>query len=336
MTGFATENLHELAFQHNKLARAPMRLTNVEARIFALCLACLHQESQELSVEVNVKDVVAARNGEAYERVRDGCKGLTSNPVQIETVDSKTGLRTYVTTPLFAELRLEEGSGLLTGSFNEKLREHLLQLKQEFTRCDVQTLLTLKTAYAHRLYWVLKSWEKPLGTVTLDRQSLRDMLQGQDLGTQSYPLWADFKRFVLKPAIKELHGVGWNIECQEKRVGRTVTSVTFTIPIEKVPMEDRNTKKSKLSDGESQQYQDELARRGGTQLRTYMRMQLDYKLTEPQARHILDNIENQDMYLKLTKVLHDVQIARTNNVPIKNLAAYTVNLIKEALPGIFK
>jgi len=335
MTGFVTENLHELAFQHNKLARAPMRLTNVEARIFALCLACLHQESQELTIEVNVKDVGQARNGEAYERVRDGCKGLTSNPVQIETVDSQSGLRTYVTTPLFAELRLEEGSGLLTGSFNEKLRQHLLQLKQEFTRCEVQTLLTLKSAYAHRLYWVLKSWEKPLGTVTLDRQELRDMLQGREQ-PQSYPLWADFKRFILEPAMKELQGVDWDVQYQEKRRGRTVTSVTFTIPVEKPERVERIQKAGKLSPEEAEQYKAALKSKYQPLYEQYMRMQLDFKLTEPQARQVCDAIASLDMYNKLTKALYDVQLARVNNVPIKNLAAYTVNLIKEALPGIFK
>jgi plasmid replication initiation protein len=335
MTGFATENLHELAFQHNKLARTPMRLTNVEARIFALCLACLHQESQELSIEVNVKDVVGARNGEAYERVRDGCKGLSSNPVQIETIDSQSGLRTYVTTPLFAELRLEEGSGLLTGSFNEKLRQHLLQLKEQFAKADVQTLLTLKTAYAHRLYWVLKSWEKPLGTVTLERQALRDMLQGQEQ-PQSYPLWADFKRFVLEPAMKELHGVGWDVQYQEKRRGRTVTSVTFTIPVEKPERVERIEKAGKLGPEEVERYKDILKGKHEPLVQQYMRMQLDFKLTEPQARQVCDAIADLDMYKKLTKVLYDVQIARTNNVPIKNLGAYTVNSIKEVLPGIFK
>lgn len=334
MTGFATENLHELAFQHNKLARAPMRLSNVEARIFALCLACLHQESQELSIEVNVKDVVQARNGGAYERVRDGCRGLTSNPVQVETTDSKSGLRTYVTTPLFAELRLEEGSGLLTGSFNEKLREHLLQLKQEFTRCEVQTLLELKSAYAHRLYWVLKSWEKPTGTVTLDRQVLRDMLQGQEQ-PQSYPLWADFKRFVLEPAMKELHGVDWNVQYQEKRVGRTVTSVTFTIPVEKAERVEQFKQAGALSLEEAEQYKVALKAKYHPLYDQYMRLQLDYKLTEPQARQVCDGISDLDMFKKLTKALYDVQIARANNVPIKNLAAYTVNTVKESLPTIF-
>lgn len=67
----------------------------------------------------------------------------------------------------------------------------------------------------------------------------------------------------------------------------------------------------------------------------YMRMQLDFKLTEPQARQVCDAIADVDIYRKLTKALYDVQVARANNVPIKSLGAYTVNAIKEALPDVY-
>ena len=330
MTGFATENLHELVFQHNKLARSPLKLSNVEARIFALCLACLHQDKEALSVEVSVKDVTPARNGEAYERVRDGCASLTSNAVKIETVEKASGLRTFIVTPLFAELRLEEGSGLLTGEFNEKLRQHLLQLKQEFTVCDVQTLLQLKSAYAHRLYWILKSWEKPSGTVTIERQALRDMLQGQEQ-PQSYPLWADFKRFVLEPALQELKGVEWQIAYDEKRRGRTVTALTFTIPMERPDRVEKLEKAGKLSPAELERYEKILKAKSQPLAEQYMRMQLAFKLTEPQARKICDGINTDEDFKKLTKVLYDVHLARVNNVPIKNLGAYTLNQIQQVL-----
>jgi plasmid replication initiation protein len=333
MSSFATENIHELAFQSNRLARTPLKLSNIEARIFTLCLGCLHQHEESLEVQVSIKDVLKVATGEGYDRVRDGCKGLNSNPISVETTEKDSGLRTFITTPLFVELRLEERTGILTGSFNEKLREHLLQLKQEFTKCQLQTLLTLKSAFAHRLYWILKSWEKPTGTVTIERQKLRDMLQGEEQ-PQSYPLWADFKRFVLEPAMKEIQTTDWPVSYSENKAGRTVKSVLFTIPIQQQE-ESSVGPKVKLTPDEAQIYQDWLRGKSEILLQQYFRMQLTYKLTEYQARKICDSIKSQEALNKLTKTLHDINLAQVNNVPMKSLASYSVNKLKEAFPGVF-
>jgi plasmid replication initiation protein len=289
---FATPHLPKLVFQHNNLVRASLKISNIEARIFALSLASLNQDTDSLAIEIAIRDIIVKPpGGGGYKLIREGCQNLTSNLIRVETTGPE-GQHTFVNTPLFQELRLEEGSGLLTGAFHEKLRHHLLQPTLEFTKCEVQALLTLKSAPAHRLYWILKSWGKSLGSITLQLDQLRNMLLGQD--ASSYLIWTDFKRSLLEPARMELENAGWPISYEEKKRGRKVTSITFTIPIQTQAVKSKPAAGAtqQLTSAQVEQYPGSLTTKDAPLIYLYQRMRLDFNLSEPQARAICDIVKN--------------------------------------------
>jgi plasmid replication initiation protein len=329
---FATKNLNELAYQHNDLVRAPLKLTHVEARIFALGLACLHQHSDSLEVSIAIVDVVKSSGGAAYDLVKAGCLGLTSKPVRVES--EKAGLRTLVLKPLFKLLKLDEGTGHLTGKFNDELRDYLLQLNGQYTRVEIETLLTLKSAHAHRLYWILKSWEKPSGAHTFEFDMLRKMFLGEE--SDAYSLWTDFKRYVLEPAKKELHELSWLVEYQEHKTGKKVSSVSFTIPLQQQAQSDTANIKTKLTFAQAEEYRKHLTAKYPPLLEQYNRMQLQFNLSEYQARKVANHIKDEEMFKKLTVTLRQVQLSVINNQPMETLVKFTVNKLKEAFPEVFK
>ena len=82
--------LYSRAYQANALVRAPLKLSHVEARIFALALSCIHQDQTELpgiSIPLN-RVLTQKKGGSVYETIRDACKTLMSKVVSIE---SQTG-----------------------------------------------------------------------------------------------------------------------------------------------------------------------------------------------------------------------------------------------------
>jgi hypothetical protein len=114
------------------------------------------------------------------------------------------------------------------------MQPYLLQLTTagNFTRADIATLLTL-SPNAQRLYWYLKSFAN-MGsgrTVThsVSIEQLKQLLLN-DAGL--YPLFADLKRWVLEPIMKEFHGpdVAFGVKWVGVKTGKKTTGIEFTIP----------------------------------------------------------------------------------------------------------
>jgi hypothetical protein len=61
LNGLQTK-LHEVAFLSNTFVRSPLALNNVEARIFALALGCLHQKQDTLAFRIHFNDITRGGN----------------------------------------------------------------------------------------------------------------------------------------------------------------------------------------------------------------------------------------------------------------------------------
>jgi hypothetical protein len=114
------------------------------------------------------------------------------------------------------------------------MQPYLLQLTTagNFTRADIATLLTL-SPNAQRLYWYLKSFAN-MGsgrTVThsVGIEQLKLLLLN-DAGL--YPLFADLKRWVLEPIMKEFAApdVAFPVKWVGVKTGKKTTGIEFTIP----------------------------------------------------------------------------------------------------------
>lgn len=123
--------------------------------------------------------------------------------------------------------RYEKGSGMVTLKFSPDLKPYMLQLKEKFTQYQLANILSMKSKYSPRVYEILKCNEfKKQGYIEIEISDLRKLLKADNV----YPLYNDFKRFVIERTQKELKKTSdINFDFEEIKTGRKVTSLRFYI-----------------------------------------------------------------------------------------------------------
>lgn len=125
--------------------------------------------------------------------------------------------------PWLSALIYENGEVQLT--FNNMIKEMLLDLEGQFTKYDYKHIGNMRSAYTIRLFELLKQYA-PIGKRRVQLDVLRNML-----GTESkYKQYGQFKLRVLKQAQKEMEEKGeLTFEFNEIKQGRKVVEVEFII-----------------------------------------------------------------------------------------------------------
>jgi plasmid replication initiation protein len=134
---------------------------------------------------------------------------------------------TLIQTAWLSGVRYEKGSGMVTLKFNPDLKPYMMQLSTVFTQYKLANILSMKSKYSPRIYEILKCNEfKKQGYIEIEVFELRKLLRTEDI----YPLYADFKRFVIQRTQKELKKLSdINFDFEEIKTGRKVTSLKFFI-----------------------------------------------------------------------------------------------------------
>jgi len=332
------------AYQANALVRAPLKLSHLEARIFALALGCIHQGQTELpGIVIPLNRVLTQKKGgSVYESIRDSCKSLMSKVVSIESQkDGKKRFRAY---SIISYIDINEGTGLISGNFAPEIKPFLLQLAEHYTHVEIETLLTLRSAHAHRLYWLLKSWDD-VGTWEVRFDTLRKQVLGDD-NDVTYTLFYDFKRYVLEPAVQQMHSLGWLVSYQALKEGKKVQRIHFTIPKSeagekiktiKLLAPEEKAKGKVRSKGEDKQMSLPLMAGLPTlHQRLILRLQ-KLKITPAQIQHVLTFMGDDEAKLtKLMKVTHPLlRDYEAGNKVFDNLGGATINLLKSEFSGLY-
>lgn len=236
-TSNATRRSNTVAFQHNHLIRTPLRMGVLEARIFVEALRGInHGPSGDTAlppIDIPLSAILGKDDSAAaYTAVRQACKDLYAKDINLLQVGARK--ESYHRTRIVSDIELLAGSGRIRGNFAPLMRPYLLQLTSSgnFTSADIATLLTL-SPNAQRLYWILKSYAN-LGEGRAWKQALSiedlKLLLLQDAAL--YPVYAEFKRWVLEPIIDEFHSkdVAFPVSWEAVKTGKKTTGILFTIP----------------------------------------------------------------------------------------------------------
>jgi hypothetical protein len=331
MKTLQTTRLNEVAFLSNTIIRSPLYLSNIEARLFALALGCLHQKEDSLEFSVHFNDVTAtSQNGGSQYTVLHEARARLTQP--LITQGKSNGKRRSDAIPLFTIITLDEGTSLVTGQFNPILKEYLLGLAGKFTTVELELLLTLKSAHSQRLFWILRSYHNQTWQEPISFEQLREWLFGEN--SDVYPLWNDFNRYVLKPALNEFKAIGWEVDVTVEKRGRRTDALLFKMTNTQGGLEtpDLGRSKKALTLAEITEFRETLAAKYKELPGLYDRLRLDFELKEYQAREVVNNITDMTAYLLITKVLYEVRLALSDRKPIKSLPAYTISQIKAVFP----
>jgi plasmid replication initiation protein len=239
----------EIVKKHNELVRSKI---NIASKIASRILACLiaairHDDTQfKETYTVPVKDYLppdeGGKGGKRYKLVKEACRDLIGATVEKEwpDPDNPDGDPIFHVMPFLTSIKYRKGR--VEATFNPKMSELLLQLREFFTEYNLMEYLTLPSIYSQRIFEILKSWsslpEKILSVAELHR-----------LLDTPPSFRADFKAFrvrVLEKAHKDiLAHTKLRFEWEPVKAGRSVESIRFTFGPGRRAIAEAETKKAK-------------------------------------------------------------------------------------------
>ncbi|GGG61698.1 replication initiation protein [Hymenobacter glacieicola] len=180
-----------------------------------------------------------------------------------------------------------------------------------------------------------------MGLWEVDFGILRKQILGDD-NDVTYTLFYDFKRYVLEPALRELHSLGWMVAYEPLKEGKKVHAVRFSIPKPQALLDEQGQPivppktTSRPRPGEKQMSLALAAELPTLQQRIVTRLH-KLKMTDGQIQHVLDFMGDDEAKIaKLMKISHPLlRDFEAGNKVFDNLGGAAVNLLKAEFPGLY-
>lgn len=311
--------------QHNLLVETPTTKTLLEAKVFALMLRCISKEESEPTTAVIPLDELfpsGSFGGQQRQLLEEAMTRLMAASIRIPKLNEED----FHLVSLCDSIRLDSEKRLLLATFGRAVLPYLVNMVGNFTTADIDELLTIKSNSAHKLYWLMRSWQfKSPHTVPVEK------LKALTIG-EGYSQYADFRNKVLNPSVTELNELSFDITYTERRQrGRAVTDITFNIGRKEKPVQLTLPLPAEASlPLPLPQVLSPLQQKVQTRLHKL-------KLTESQIRKVLAVLGNEeDTLTKLLKetypVLRDFE---TKAKPGENVAASAMSVLKSTFPAIW-
>lgn len=259
-------------------------------------------------------------NGEKdknHAQVKKAFEALMSKKIIYETPDAIEGF------PLIQRFKVDKKGETVTWQVPKEIVDVIVNFAKGFRKYELKTAMEFESVYAMRFYELLSGQKNPL-TYTIEQ--LKDMFKIQD----KYKLTADFLRYVIEPAKKELDAKSpYSFEYKINKSGRKFHSITF-IPKFQPQHQDEDLERQRLQ----------------------QKVSLRYALTKQEINYLKENFgftdteikKNMDTFkevLGVTDLLTEVAriIAKMNEYvrkgnPISNPKGYIINALRKSVSDI--
>lgn len=216
----------------NKLIEAKGRLSVVEQKLLATLISEIRTDDKDFkSYKLEIQEISEFMNlnsNAVYEQLKLAARSLRNKEIIIENINEE-GKKSFLVTGLLSSAKYKEGEGYLEVYIDPNLKPYLLAIKGEetpFTKYMIKNILKLNSSYSIRLYEILKQWER-VRVKKFGVESLKEML-GAD--AESYNIFSEFERRVLKPAKDEINGnTDIFIIYRKIKTGRKISHIEFEI-----------------------------------------------------------------------------------------------------------
>jgi len=212
------------------LVNSRYKLTVAEANFVYILMEKIHRKDEEFKLyEISKQELEIILNSEQKSIRLDL---LTDNLMKkILKIETERGWKKFT---WFQSMEYINEMGMIEVKISEDLKPHLLNLKNRFVQCELENLLSFKSIYSKRLYELLVEYQK-IGNRTIKVKDMQDMFQVP----KSLLVYADFKRFVLEVALKEINEkTDLNFSYTPIKLGRKVDRIQFDIKFKKVASND--------------------------------------------------------------------------------------------------
>jgi len=212
--GHIIENMREIIYQDYRLF-SNINITDFEARLLILIIAEInHYDKEFKQYSIDLDTIIADL---PHNEVDLGIliKNILSKPLQIESNNNN-----LIMTNLFSEVILTNNQ--FKARISHVCKDYYLELKKSFTSRELESIMKLKSKYAIKLYILLVKHSHTLLYVE-DIQKLFQV-------PKSLLIYADFKRKILKVAIKQINtNSDVVVDFKEIKQGKKVVSIAFDL-----------------------------------------------------------------------------------------------------------
>ncbi len=216
-------------WQSNVLTSARYELTKLEKNILYLAMREMKPTDPPGQLYYVSTVELRERTGEEikYDRLRGTTKKLLSRVLEADLPNGD-----LLQTHFFSSVQYLKGTGTLEIAVDPKIRPFYGYLKSHFTTFQLDLAITLSSIYAKRLYEVFsmyKNLENKTFRISIEKLKLQLGLTDKDTGKDKYPLYAGFKRDVLKQAEEINSATDLAFTYREIKRGRKVVELEFTV-----------------------------------------------------------------------------------------------------------
>ena len=234
----------------NALARAKWTPESIwEPRLVAIVAAQVHQDDKEfkeykIPIPVLLEMAGKSSAGAFYADLRKIARQALGRVIEIK--DDK-GWAFY---SLFSKCSYRQGDDFLILRFDPDLKQHYLELQNNYKGYPLVDFLALPSIYSQKLYEILRSWDdRPSAEIKLIE--LHEMLCVPASMRKNF---AEFRRRVLEKSFKDITTkTNLKYEWEPIKQGRKVVKIRFIFSIKKalkvakVKKQDGDKKQSKIN-----------------------------------------------------------------------------------------
>jgi plasmid replication initiation protein len=216
----------DIATQSNKLIEAAYRMSIPAKRVMLMLLGQIHPGEQDVSKKVciNAQDYshkTGVDLSQSYRDIKNGCDELMGTIITTRHEAKRSTEKCVVV----SWMEYHDDEGCLEATFTPWIEPYIHSLtKIGYTTIAINEALKFKRFYTVRLFELLMQFEQTEKRfIKLD--SLRDVFQ---IENHKYPLFSDFRKWVLAPSITEINSkTTWNVSWVPVKTGKKVTSISF-------------------------------------------------------------------------------------------------------------
>lgn len=231
-------SVNTLVVSSNDLLEAKYNFSLWQKRVFVYMVNQINKKTTEFTLQrIYVRDLMdffGVKSKDDYQTILRVPENLFNARVHTPYYTAE-GLKRWRNTRIISTYTepadRDERNAYIELQFNNDLKEHLLELHEAFTKYDVRNIIELRSVYSFRMFELLKSRMYRRDLLSMRLIELKEILDVEE----KYKNYADFKRFVLQQAQKDLTDhCDITYTFKEKKAGRRVDTLIFDV-VENIP-----------------------------------------------------------------------------------------------------
>ncbi|EIQ9245739.1 replication initiation protein, partial [Escherichia coli] len=238
-------DVQSLLTQGNQLLEGAYDITLIEMRLLYLALTKIDSRKPQPASEYTLfakeyRDAFSLDSKNCYEQLKSAASSLGSKPIVTYEWNETKKRIDAVKRFWFSSIRYGVGNSEsdITLRFSDSVSQYLYELKSEFTQMNLEHMVKLDTPFSFRLYsWLYKYKnlsrnKKESGVISTDPITIEWMKERTGL-TGKYPVYKDFKKRVLDPAVDIINAnTNLSVTYEGIKSGKRIESVVFTYLVE--------------------------------------------------------------------------------------------------------